>query len=318
MKTSVVISSYNGEKYIREQLQSILNQTRQVDEVLIVDDLSQDSTTAIVESFICENKLNRTWRLCVNSVNKGWRKSFMDAFHMATGDIIFSCDQDDIWDNSKVSKMVACFEEDNKVELLSSNYIPFIDKNGRRIYLQNGLTSKKVGVKLNNGLERAHLNNCLMYTFVPGCTMAFRKSLLEFVDMVWYPEWAHDSVLSTVAKIRGTYFFIDENLLLYRRHEGTNTPENVKTCKGRTLSAEDYIRRVNKLENNAQGLELSNVEVAKLKDIKGFLLSKIIFFSSNVSFKNLIKHLKYVNYYPSIYSWGGDLLIRLRERMCSK
>lgn len=313
MRTSVVLSSYNGEKYLREQLQSILDQTRQVDEVLIIDDASQDDTIAIVKTFINENNLSRSWRLYVNEENKGWRKNFMDAFHMATGDIIFSCDQDDIWVKDKVSKMVACFEKNDKIELLSSNFSPFLDKNGRRVYLQNGLTRKKMGVNLNNELGKAKLTNCLLYTFVPGCTIAFRKSLLKFVDLVWYPDWAHDSVLSTVAKLRGSYYFFNEPLILYRRHEGTNTPKNIKTCSGRVLFAKDYIYRVNILLNNSKGLGLSDNEVDKLNDIKFFLDAKMDFFLTKLSFKKLLSHFKYVDYYPSLYSWGGDLFIKLKE-----
>lgn len=314
MKTSVVLSSYNGEKYIQEQLQSILCQTRQVDEVLIIDDMSKDSTTAVVESFIIENGLNNKWRLYVNKENKGWKRNFMDSFHKATGDIIFSCDQDDIWDKNKVANMVACFEKDNRIELLSSNFIPFFDKDGHRTYMSSGLTRRKMGANLNETLSRAQLTNCLLQTFVPGCTIAFRKTILEFVDMVWYPEWAHDSVLSTVAKLRGSYFFLNEDLLLYRRHEGTNTPKNVRTRQGRVQAAKEYFYRVNRLEKNAQGLGLSDIEVRKLKDIKTFLTSRIELFTSDISLKRLLNYMRYIDYYPSIYSWGGDLFIRLRDR----
>jgi hypothetical protein len=103
--------------------------------------------------------------------------------------------------------MVACFEINDGIELLASNFTPYKDNNGHRVYLRNLLTNKKLGVNLDCKLERARLNNYLLYTFVPGCALAFRRSLLEFVDRVWYPEWAHDAVLSTVAKLRGTYFF---------------------------------------------------------------------------------------------------------------
>ena len=318
MKTSVVLSSYNGEKYIREQLQSILYQTRQVDEVLIFDDMSNDSTVAIVESFIIENGLNKTWRLYVNEVNKGWRRNFMDSFHKATGDIIFSCDQDDIWDKCKVAKMAACFEKDNRIELLSSNFTPFLDKGGQRVFLRNGLTHNKIGVDLNKKLEeRASLNYFFLYTFVPGCTYAFRKSLLKYVDKVWYPEWAHDSVLSTVTKLRGTFYFLNEALLLYRRHEGTSTPKNVKTCSGRIVSAEDYLLRINSLERNARFLELKDDSIDKLKSVRQFLSAKIDFFSSKTDLKKVSNLFKYINYYPSIYSFAGDLYIRfIKGRIC--
>ena len=66
MTVSVVMSSYNGEKYIREQLESLLMQTRKIDEVIIADDCSSDNTVAIVEDFIRKNNLKSNWRIIIN------------------------------------------------------------------------------------------------------------------------------------------------------------------------------------------------------------------------------------------------------------
>ena len=313
MKVSIVLSTYNGGRYIEEQLQSILNQTKQPNEVIIVDDASTDDTTRIVESFIVKNQLNSFWRLVVNASNKGWRRNFMDAFHESSGEIIFSCDQDDIWEKEKISQMASCFENNVEMEVLASNFIPFRIINGRSEYMCNGLTRRKTGVSFKKRVERARLNNCVLQTFVPGCSLAFRRSFLEYVDKVWYPEWAHDSVISTVAKLRGSFFFLNEQLLLYRRHDGTSTPDNVKSCSGRVQSSEDYLKRVNRLIDNATSLGLSNSTINKLNEIKSFLESRIAFFSSRVNLKSFWGQLRFVNYYPSLYSWGGDLYIRLRR-----
>ena len=313
MKVSIVLSSYNGRRYIKDQLQSILNQTKQPDEVIIVDDASTDDTTEIVESFIIKNHLNSNWRLVVNTTNKGWRRNFMDAFHESSGDIIFSCDQDDIWDNEKIFQMTSCFENCLEMEVLASNFTPFRVVNGKREYMCNGLTRRKTGVSFKKRVERARLNNLVLQTFIPGCSLAFRRSFLEFVDKVWYPEWAHDSVISTVAKLRGSFFFLNEQLLLYRRHDGTSTPKNVKSCIGRIQSSEDYLKRINRLIDNANGLELSNNTINKLNEIQSFLESRIAFFSSRISIKSLLGLFRTVCFYPSLYSWGGDLYIRLRR-----
>ena len=96
MKISVVMTTYNGEKYIKEQLTSLKNQTRVPDEVLIFDDCSTDNTVTIVRNFIIENP-SGNYRLFENKKNKGWRRNFMEGFADAQGDIIFPCDQDDIW-----------------------------------------------------------------------------------------------------------------------------------------------------------------------------------------------------------------------------
>ena len=74
MKLSIVLSTYNGEAYITEQLDSILNQTRKADEVLIFDDCSTDNTPQIIEQFISGHNLT-TWKFAVNHENKGWKRN---------------------------------------------------------------------------------------------------------------------------------------------------------------------------------------------------------------------------------------------------
>ena len=84
MKTSVVLSAYNGEKYILEQLESIRMQTIPVDEVLITDDCSTDNTATICRQYIKEQKLTN-WSLIVNPRNTGFIKNFLNGFNAATG-----------------------------------------------------------------------------------------------------------------------------------------------------------------------------------------------------------------------------------------
>ena len=104
MKISVVMTTYNGEKYVEEQLDSIRVQTRKADEVLIFDDQSSDKTVKIIQHYIDDNKLNN-WKITVNAVNKGWRKNFFDGIQETSGDVIFLCDQDDIWVPDKIEKI---------------------------------------------------------------------------------------------------------------------------------------------------------------------------------------------------------------------
>ena len=83
MKISIVLSSYNGEQDIIEQLQSINEQTRKPDEVLICDDCSTDGTVNLVQNYI-EKKRLKNWKLVVNKQNKGWRKNFIDGISFFT------------------------------------------------------------------------------------------------------------------------------------------------------------------------------------------------------------------------------------------
>lgn len=89
MKISIVLSTYNGEKYVYKLLQSLLDQTRQPDEVLIFDDKSNDDTVDIIQKFILSNNLKHNWKLEVNQENKGWRRNFMEGMWSSTGDLVF-------------------------------------------------------------------------------------------------------------------------------------------------------------------------------------------------------------------------------------
>ena len=124
MKTSIILSSYNGAEYIEEQLNSLLTQTRPADEVLFFDDCSSDNTPALIESFIQKNNLT-TWTLYRNKENIGWRKNFIHGMSCCHGDIIFPCDQDDIWLPEKVQKMTDVMEQHEEINLLVSSYTAF-------------------------------------------------------------------------------------------------------------------------------------------------------------------------------------------------
>ena len=115
------MTTYNGEKYVEEQLDSIRVQTRKADEVLIFDDQSSGKTVKIIQNYIGDNKLNN-WKIPVNAVNKGWRKNFFEGIQETSGDVIFLCNQDDIWVSDKIEKMVQFLEQNEKISVLASDY----------------------------------------------------------------------------------------------------------------------------------------------------------------------------------------------------
>ena len=102
---SVVMTTYNGERYILEQLESIRIQTRQPDEVIIQDDASNDDTKVLIDYFIRAHGL-KNWKVYKNVKNIGWRNNFYDAISKAHGDIIFFADQDDVWCSQKIKTRI--------------------------------------------------------------------------------------------------------------------------------------------------------------------------------------------------------------------
>lgn len=109
MTVSVCMGIYNGEKYIEEQLDSILRQTRRAEEVILCDDCSTDRTVEIVRLFIEKHGLGESWRLCCNKENRGYPGNFYYAMSLCAGDVVFLADQDDIWAETKLSGCVRCW-----------------------------------------------------------------------------------------------------------------------------------------------------------------------------------------------------------------
>ena len=107
MSISVLMCTFNGEKYIKEQLESIFRQTQKPNEVLILDDHSSDLTVEIIRTFIAKHSLNDSWAVEVNSENLGYAQNFKNGMKRVTGEIVFFCDQDDIWEDKKVTDKVA-------------------------------------------------------------------------------------------------------------------------------------------------------------------------------------------------------------------
>ncbi|MCI8527550.1 MAG: glycosyltransferase [Lachnospiraceae bacterium] len=121
MKVSVLLCTYNGEKYVEEQLKSLLWQTHMPDEVIIIDDLSTDNTVGAVKNFILENLLSEKWKLIVNEENKGWKRNFMEGIRLTKGDILFFCDQDDVWFQNKVELMYDFLEQHPEVKIAATD-----------------------------------------------------------------------------------------------------------------------------------------------------------------------------------------------------
>ena len=121
MNISVVLSTYNGAKYIIDQMESLKSQSRAADEVLIFDDCSTDGTVDKVEAFIERNKLYN-WRLNKNKDNLGFRKNFMQGIAKCNGELVFLCDQDDVWMPDKIKLMAEAVENNDNIDVLACSY----------------------------------------------------------------------------------------------------------------------------------------------------------------------------------------------------
>ena len=115
------MTTYNGMDYLEELLDSIRTQTRIPDEVVIVDDCSTDGTPDFVIDYIERYGLSG-WKIYKNEENLGWRKNFRLALRKCSNDLVFLCDQDDIWKQTKIKDMSDIMEKNPYIELLVSDY----------------------------------------------------------------------------------------------------------------------------------------------------------------------------------------------------
>ncbi len=216
MRISVALATYNGGKYITEQLNSILPQLTQEDEIIISDDGSTDSTLELIAG-ISMGSGGQTLELvsgfCAAQIKvlknpgKGVISNFENAVRHASGDIIFLCDQDDVWHPDKVAIIKNCFAATNASLIITDAYITD----------QNLNVLEPSFFKLMNS-GGGVLKNFIKNTFL-GCCMAFRKELKEVI--LPFPEKIpmHDSWIGILAQLQGDVLFIPEKLVYYRRHE---------------------------------------------------------------------------------------------------
>ena len=204
---SVVLATYNGEKYIAEQLESISQQSYQNFNVIIVDDASSDDTVAIVQSFMKRLPL----KLIENEDNLGYIKNFEKALSLADADYIAPCDQDDVWTSDKLQTLVDNIDD---ATLIYSNS-ELVDAEGKSL-------KHTLSEKLKNNFVSTH--SALSFVFdncVSAHAMLFKKELLDsifpFPDTLYFDAW----IAANAASLNDVKY-MDKNLVLYRQHT-TNT-----------------------------------------------------------------------------------------------
>lgn len=229
MKISVVMSTYNGEKYIEEQLESIYMQSRQPDEVLICDDGSSDNTVSLIKQYIANRKLEN-WKIVQNNSRKGVTLNFLDGAETAIGNIVFYCDQDDIWEPLKIEMVEKGFI-DNPNMLACCCLQSYIDSDGNPINIKYQFTYN-VPIK-SNYFQQVSLEEVIKYNKCPGLCLAVKKALIvETREFILDNALTHDLPIGTIAAIKGGYYLLNRKLVRYRLHDN-NTSQPCYTIKNR-------------------------------------------------------------------------------------
>jgi glycosyltransferase involved in cell wall biosynthesis len=224
-KVSIAMTTYNGERYIEQQLYSILKQTREPDEVVIFDDRSNDKTADIISEFIKKNGLNN-WIVKINEENIGFISNFYKAIEKTSGDIVFLCDQDDVWHTDKVEKILLYFIENEDIKILNTGFRK-IDQKGEILPTKlkfnrsnNNLIKQRIG---KDRLKKFGLDYIIWKNISPGCTAAFSKDCKDFFIKNHTNLCPHDWELNLFGAVLGGLYFYDEPLIDYRIHSGNTT-----------------------------------------------------------------------------------------------
>jgi GT2 family glycosyltransferase len=207
---SVCMAAHNGDRYIGEQLRSILAQLEEDDEVIVVDDASQDRTRE------CVRGLNDARiKLIEHETTHGVVRTFEDAIRAARGEIQFLSDQDDLWLPDKVATVTGLFADDPGV-MLVTHAVSMVNQDGIPLVSGEGLKPRT----FRSGLWANLIRNRYR-----GCTMAFRSVLrAQILPLPYEHDVLHDVWIGVRnALSHGATRYIERPLMLYRRHESTVT-----------------------------------------------------------------------------------------------
>ncbi len=215
MRISVVMTAYNGSRYIKQQLDSVLTQSRVADEVIICDDCSSDDTYGLVKNYIEEHDLTGRWHVYENESNLGWRRNFYEAVKRATGDIIFFADQDDIWDRDKIKQMTYIMQKKGA----GCVYGGAVEINGEG----NRLMSRTGSVDYDGKCRQMKFSTAFSSMKTVGCRMCISRDVAELYLKLGCADFGHDSQCGILALLFAKFYVLDKPVIQYRVHQGNTS-----------------------------------------------------------------------------------------------
>jgi glycosyltransferase involved in cell wall biosynthesis len=210
---SVALCTYNGAKFLEEQLASLQAQKRCPDELVVCDDRSTDQTVQLLESFARIAPF--PVRIHVNPVNLGSTRNFDRAMRLCAGSLIAFCDQDDVWHSTRLSECARALLDDPRLGLVFSNG-QLIDDRGMLLAgrLWDNFTFDSA---IRERIRHGDMLPLVRYRFVTGATIMFRTQLREYICPA-AGEWLHDGWIAAIAACLARVGFLDEPLIQYRIH----------------------------------------------------------------------------------------------------
>ncbi len=304
---SVVMATYNGQEFLKQQLDSIAGQSVSPDQVVIIDDGSTDATVALVSDYMKEHQL-ANWSIAQNEANIGHYATFLKLLKEAKGDYIFFSDQDDVWHANKIEKMLASLQEtDTQMVYCKSQYI---DQNDQII-----------GQDPTSGLELEKSLNDLMKVWPSGYQIAVKKQVIDCIfdnqlETIKGMDF-HDILVTFTSVLMGKVICLDQCLDQHRYHllNATKTIESKSfnhSLQDRILDVNKYLGRYQAQLEIAQKIAPENLLAQK--EIDSFILMTKLRkdLLTRFSFKTYKQLKQLLSYYNAKNTYIGDLIYSMR------
>lgn len=193
---SVVMCTFNGEKFLKEQLESIIHQTYPIEEIIIQDDCSEDETVKLIKGYSIEYP---HIVFSVNDMRMGVNRNFFSALMKAKGDYVAIADQDDIWELDKIRIQIS---------EIGDNLLNF--------HLSEPFSSDGVPILFDKRTPNYSILRMIYFNMIPGHTMLFKKELL---DKIYNKQlFLYDALIAIAAGVEGRVNFTNRVLVHHRRY----------------------------------------------------------------------------------------------------
>ena len=203
-QVSIVMCTYNGEKHLREQLNSLLLQTFPIYEIIVQDDRSTDATWSILTEYA---QKHTQIKLYSNQINLGVNQNFLSAFTKATGRYIAISDQDDVWEPQKIEVCMKVFASGLYTMVYSDSYI----------------TDENLVIQCTTNFSHFSSDNAIWMGVVPGHSMVFKRAILGKVKNFDQIDFIYDWLINLVAVASGAIKKTQLPLTYWRRHTANIT-----------------------------------------------------------------------------------------------
>jgi len=249
---SVVLCTYNGQLYIKEQLESILSQTIPPSEIIICDDGSNDDTVLIVNQYVANHPQIKFFQ---NPVRLGYNKNFEKAIALASGDYIAISDQDDIWVSTKIERLLDGYTNDSQVVYCNS------------VRFKDSIKNASKPSKHYRRVEGTQIRRLFLYNTVSGHALMLKRQILNqvlpFPASGYYDWW-----IAMVACCNGGLSYVDDILVYQRVH---NNNQSIKARPNDAKSRDYKLEVVEQLQSVSLIPNISNQELAIAQRFAGYL-----------------------------------------------